>query len=76
MGLLEMNHIEVHNVPIMEFGMLNEFIEDNFDHVEVEYHYDSSIETGIVRLYSKSAYIQEFIEAVRLLFVIMETEDC
>lgn len=74
MEMLKVNHVEVHNVTIMEFGMMNEFIEENFDHVEAEYHYDSSHETGIVRLYSPPEYIQEFIEAVRLLFLIMETE--
>lgn len=68
------HHIEVYNVTIMEFGMLNELINEHLDHVEAEYHYDSSIETGIVRLYSEPVYIREFIEAVRLLFLIMETE--
>ena len=74
MDALKGHFIEVRCVTIMEFGMLNEFIEDNFEHVEAEYHYDSSVDSGIVRLYSKSSHIQEFMEAVRLLFLIMETE--
>lgn len=57
MEMFESNNIEVYNVPIMEFGMLNDFIEENFEHVEAEYHYDSSVETGVVRLYSKTTYI-------------------
>lgn len=68
------NTIEVHSVTIIEFGMLNEFIMENLEHVEVEYHYDSSIEEGVVLLYSPIEYIQEFIEAVRLLFLVMENE--
>lgn len=74
MEMFETNNIEVHNVTIMDFGILNTFVEENFEHVEVEYHYDGSIEKGIVRLYSRTSYIQEFMEAVRLLFLIMETE--
>ena len=74
MERLNVNHIEVHNVTIIEFGMLNEFIEENFEHVNAEYHYDSTKEKGIVRLYSPPEYIQEFMEAVRILLIVMETE--
>lgn len=74
MDALKGHFIEVRCVTIMEFWMLNEFIEENFEHVEAEYHYDTSADSGIVRLYSKSTCIQEFIEAVRMLFLIMESE--
>lgn len=66
--------IQITDVDIFEFGMLNEFIEDSFEHVEAEYHYDAKKDTGIARIYSSPKYKNEFIEAVQLLILIMNAE--
>lgn len=59
------------NVGILDFGVLNARIEDDFEHIEVEYHYNKIKDNGVLRMECDAAHAREFVEAVRLLFVLI-----